>query len=89
VDDLSGGELSSGPPVSPDGEHKQIGGHHYSRMKIQPVEFIVANDIDYLTGNAIKYLCRYKHKGQPYTDLLKAQHYVEMLLARERGEDLV
>ena len=42
---------------------KQVGGTHYERMKIQPVEFIMANDIGYFEGNVIKYICRYKHKN--------------------------
>ena len=57
---------------------KQIGGNHYE-MKIQPAEFIEANQIKFLEGNAIKYLCRHESKhGQE--DILKAIHYCELIL---------
>jgi hypothetical protein len=42
---------------------KQIGGSHYKDMGIQPIEFILANDLGFCEGNAVKYLCRYKSKG--------------------------
>ena len=51
---------------------------HY-KSKIQPVDFIVANDIPFIEGNIIKYICRYKEKGG-VNDLHKAQHYLEMLI---------
>lgn len=57
----------------------QVGGDHYKGMKIQPVEFIVANDIPYREANAIKYLCRHKNKNG-LQDLKKAAHYVQMLI---------
>ena len=57
----------------------QVGGDHYKGMKIQPVEFIVANNIPYREANAIKYLCRHKNKNG-LQDLKKAAHYVQMLI---------
>ena len=35
---------------------KQIGGKHYKDYKIQPYEFIQANDLNYLQGVIIKYI---------------------------------
>ena len=43
---------------------KQIGGDHYQSMEIQPSEFINKNNLPFAEGNAIKYLCRHKQKGQ-------------------------
>ena len=43
---------------------KQIGGDHYQSMTIQPSEFINKNNLPFAEGNAIKYLCRHKQKGQ-------------------------
>lgn len=57
----------------------QVGGDHYKRMKIQPVEFIVANDIPYREANIIKYICRHKFKGGRQ-DVEKVMHYAAMLL---------
>ena len=59
--------------------NKQIGGNHYKDMKIQPTEFIVANDIPYREANIIKYVCRHKSKNGK-EDIQKAMHYLEMLL---------
>ena len=34
--------------------NKQIGGHHYMNMAIQPSEFINKNKLQFAEGNAIK-----------------------------------
>lgn len=60
----------------------QIGGDHYRTMKIQPVEFIKANDIGFCEGNAITYLCRWQSKGG-VSDLRKAIHHIELLIEFE------
>jgi hypothetical protein len=60
----------------------QIGGDHYSKMKIQPFEFITANNLSFGQGNVIKYICRYKHKNG-LEDLLKVKHYVDLLIEHE------
>ena len=57
----------------------QVGGNHYKDMKIQPITFIVENNIPYIEGNIIKYICRYKQKNGK-EDLLKARHYIDMLI---------
>lgn len=61
---------------------KQVGGGHYKDMKIQPVEFIHANNISYLEGNVIKYISRHKSKNGA-EDIKKAIHYCELLLELE------
>ena len=33
----------------------QIGGDHYSKMKIQPIEFIQANGLDFCQGKLAKF----------------------------------
>jgi hypothetical protein len=57
---------------------------HYN-MQIQPVEFIVKNDIPFREANIIKYLCRHREKGG-LLDLLKAQHYLDMLIQEYAAE---
>lgn len=54
----------------------QHGGQHYKGMPIEPWDYIVANDIGFLEGNAIKYLTRWKSKNG-VEDLHKALHYVQ------------
>lgn len=63
----------------------QVGGDHYKKLKIQPVEFIMANDIGYMEGNVIKYVVRHKDKGG-IADLEKAMHYLQMLIEQERKQ---
>ena len=41
----------------------QPGGNHYITKGIQPIVFILANNLDYCSGNVVKYLTRYKEKG--------------------------
>jgi|TARA_B100000287_G_scaffold434929_1_gene500985 hypothetical protein len=58
---------------------KQIGGNHYSKLAIQPTEYIIANKLGYVEGNVIKYVTRHKEKGKK-ADIEKAIHYLQMLL---------
>ena len=61
---------------------KQVGGDHYAVMKIQPIEFILANELGFCEGNVIKYLCRYKRKNG-LEDLKKARQYLDFLIERQ------
>lgn len=57
----------------------QVSGSHYKTMKIQPIEFILANDLGFAEGNIVKYACRYKQKGG-VEDLNKVIHYARLLI---------
>jgi hypothetical protein len=59
----------------------QVGGDHY-KIPIQPVEYILANDIGFCEGNIIKYVTRWQTKGGApnVEDLRKAKHYIELLI---------
>jgi len=57
----------------------QHGGDHYKAKPIQPWDYILANEIGYMEGNAIKYLSRWKDKGG-VEDLKKARHYIDKLI---------
>ena len=60
----------------------QVGGNHYQKYKIQPVEFIMNNNVPYVEGNVIKYVMRFRVKNG-LEDLLKARQYLDMLIAAE------
>jgi hypothetical protein len=60
----------------------QVQGDHYKKLKIQPVTYIHANGLGYFEGNVIKYITRWRDKGGN-ADLLKAKHYIELLLELE------
>ena len=59
---------------------RQVGGTHYKDMAIQPLEFIMANNIGHIEACVIRYVCRHKEKGGA-EDIRKAIHYLEILLA--------
>ncbi len=65
---------------------KQVGGNHYSRYTIQPIDFIIANKLDWCEANAVKYITRHPHKGG-VEDIRKAIHYLEILLERMINEN--
>ena len=62
---------------------QQVGGQHYKGCKIQPVEYIHANGLDYLEGNVIKYITRHRTKGEGRKDIEKAIHYAQLILEME------
>lgn len=64
----------------------QIGGDHYAKCAIQPIDYIMANGLDYLQGNVIKYVTRYKNKNG-VEDLEKAAHYLRIMIEREKAKD--
>jgi len=66
---------------------KQIGGSHYKDCKIQPVEYIVGNDLTFLEGNIIKYVTRHRRKGEGKKDNEKVIHYAEMILEMEYNDE--
>lgn len=55
----------------------QIGGDHYSRLAIQPMEFSMANNWDACAHTVLKYVTRHRHKNG-LQDLKKARHCVDM-----------
>ena len=86
LDDWYGRQM--GMPVTgvriddaPKAKDRQVGGDHYKDMAIQPSEFIVANNIGWYEGNAIKYICRHSRKNGKI-DLDKAKHYIDLLIER-------
>ena len=54
---------------------------HYARGAVQPIEFMEGSFTPeeyqgFLKGNVIKYVSRYRYKGTPEADLIKAQTYL-------------
>lgn len=63
----------------------QHGGDHYKAMAIEPWDYIVANEIPFLEGSAIKYLTRWRTKGG-LLDLKKALHFVQKAIEVETAK---
>ena len=62
----------------------QVGGDHYKKMAIQPMEFSMFNGLDACQHTIVKYVCRFREKGG-IADLEKAKHTIDMLIAFEEG----
>jgi hypothetical protein len=60
----------------------QVGGDHYKKLKIQPIEYIHANQLPYCEANVVKYISRWREKGG-IKDLEKVKHYVDLLIELE------
>lgn len=90
-DDLQVGDTNDGflkDAFEEDTTYTQIGGTHYSNKSIQPIEYIVANELNFCEGNIIKYVTRYKDKNG-IEDLLKAKHYLEMLISNYENKESI
>ena len=66
---------------------KQEGGSHYKDYAIQPVEFIYTNNVPFIEGNIIKYVMRHREKNG-VQDLMKARHYIDLLIDLEYNQPL-
>ena len=64
----------------------QIGGDHYRSMKIQPAEYILANDLGHYEAAAIEYISRWKLKGG-IASLEKAQQSLQILIDYRRLQE--
>ena len=52
---------------------------HYTQGKIEVLDFILDQDLPYLAGNIVKYICRYRFKNG-VEDLQKAEFYLKRLI---------
>jgi hypothetical protein len=70
-------------------EQKELVEHpeHYNKG-IEVIDFIESWEMDFNTGNAIKYLSRHKYKGKELQDLQKAKWYVQRLIDNLQKETL-
>lgn len=53
---------------------------HYTQGSIAPIDYIIANNLNFLEGNVVKYVTRYKHKNG-LEDLKKAEFYLKKLIS--------
>ena len=57
----------------------QVGGDHYLQMPMQPIEYILSNDMTYIEGRVTEYMARWRKKGGT-EDLKKAQHLIQLMI---------
>ena len=58
--------------------------NHYAKWKIEPITFIMENDVSFAEGNVIKYTMRHRDKNG-VQDINKAIRYLEMIKENEYG----
>ena len=63
----------------------QIGGDHYRSKKVQPIEYIMANDMPFADGNVVKYVSRHRQKNGA-EDIKKGIQYLLFILENEYGQ---
>jgi hypothetical protein len=68
--------------MSRDPKETQVGGNHYKNMAIQPIEYIMQNNLGYCEANIVKYVSRWKDKNG-LEDLKKARHYIDILIGEQ------
>lgn len=71
-------------PEIPSQFSTQVGGDHYAKRGIQPLQYILANELDFCQGNVVKYVTRFRDKNG-VQDLKKVIHYAMFLLEDEYG----
>ena len=62
----------------------------YYKMDISPIDFIMANRLDFSRGSMIKYICRAGNKGGKQggiADMRKVIAYAELMIKTFEGED--
>ena len=77
-------ELANTAPPSP--LDVQVAGDHYKKLKIQPVEYISANKLNFLEGCIVKRITRWREKPAEhrFQDLEKIKHEVDLLIEMEK-----
>ena len=63
---------------------KQEGGSHYKDLRIQPIEYCHANNLNVCESFVVKYVSRHRQKNG-VEDINKAIHCLELLREMEYG----
>lgn len=81
-------------------EYTRVGNNQEGDSKLKPLSAVdpdhydfpggvqvidITKHLDFLRGNAVKYLCRAGRKGDALTDLKKALRYVEWAIEKEEA----
>lgn len=63
----------------------QVAGNHYKDKRIQPVEYIAANNLTFLEGCVVKRITRWRDKPahRKFEDLEKIKHEIDLIMELE------
>ena len=64
--------------------NNQVGGDHYKRCQIEPVEYIHANGLDFNEGSIVKYISRHRRKNGA-EDIKKIKDFCDIILELDYG----
>lgn len=64
---------------------RQVGGSHYKDKAIQPIDYIMANGLDFNEGSVVKYITRHKEKGGAQ-DIEKIKQYCDFIMKYTYGK---
>jgi hypothetical protein len=57
----------------------QVAGDHYKKLKIQPIEYIMANQLPFAEGCIVKYATSWRDKGG-MDDLRKIKQFCDFII---------
>lgn len=66
--------------TTPKSLQTQVGGNHYKKYAVQPLEFAEKAELTPIIFCIFKYVCRFKDKNKPVEDLKKALHCIDVFL---------
>jgi hypothetical protein len=69
-------------PFQPDNIKEKINPSHYTQGKIEVIDFILDQKMDYMTATITKYISRWRFKDG-VCDLKKAQWFLDKLIEQE------
>jgi len=58
---------------------------HYTKFAVEVID--ITENLDFLSGNIVKYVVRAPFKGEQLQDLLKAQWYLNRLIENVKGDN--
>ena len=70
------------PIYTQDLPKKEVGGTHYEKCGIQPIEYIHANHLNFDEGSVVKYVSRHRNKNGA-EDIMKMIQYGTFILKEE------
>lgn len=62
--------------------NNKIKPNYYHKGKTDTIQFAIENELDFLQGNVVKYVVRYKEKNG-MEDLNKAMEYLKRIIQNE------
>jgi hypothetical protein len=71
--------------TSPQEMFSPVNPQHYARLKIEPWDYVAANNMGYFEGSVIKYVSRWREKNG-IEDLKKARAFLDRLIKQQEEE---